>query len=103
MKIIKPFAIAAAVLATSVFAPQVTVAGDLQPGKGWDAFNARSGEAISSDSYMGTAMGSAPGQGYDTHGASDGASVEGSYQGTAMSSPTGQGYDTVMSGDGERI
>ncbi len=103
MKIIKLSAMAAAVIATSVFAPQFTAAADLQPGKGWDAFNARGGEAISSNSYVGTSMGTAPGQGYDTMNAKDGAPVEGSYQGTSMGSAGGQGYDTMHTLDGERI
>jgi hypothetical protein len=100
MKIIKLSAIAAAVLATSVIAPQFTVAGDLQPGKGWDAFYARSGQPVSSDSYMGTAMGAAPGQGYDTLQAKDGAPVEAGYQGTAMESAPSQGIDTFYAGSG---
>jgi hypothetical protein len=94
---------AATVLAVSAFAPQLTAAADLKPGKGWDAFQARDGQLVSGDSYMGTSMGSAPGQGYDTHHAKDGAPVEGSYQGTSMGSATGQGYDTFHAKDGERI
>ncbi|MGA7949321.1 MAG: hypothetical protein WCA45_04065 [Thiobacillaceae bacterium] len=102
MHIIKLSAMAATVLAASAFAPQFTSAADLQPGKGWDAFQARGGQPVSSDSYMGTSMGSAPGLGYDTHHVRDGASIEGSYQGTSMGS-AGQGYDAFHARDGERI
>ncbi len=103
MHIIKLSAMAATVLAASAFAPQFTAAADLQPGQGWDAFQARGGQLVSSDSYVGTSMGSAPGQGYDTMNAKDGAAIQGSYQGTSMGSATGQGYDTFHALDGERI
>jgi hypothetical protein len=103
MHFIKLSAMAATVLATSAFATQFTAAADLQPGQGWDTFNARDGEMVSSNSYMGTSMGTAPGQGYDTFHAKDGAPIEGGYQGTSMGSATGQGYDTFHVKDGERI
>ncbi|HYP67825.1 MAG TPA: hypothetical protein VEP67_06165, partial [Thiobacillaceae bacterium] len=93
MHIIKLSAMTATVLAAIAFAPQFTAAADLQPGKGWDSFQARDGQSVSSDSYLGTSMGSAPGQGYDTNHARDGAPIEGGYQGTSMGS-AGQGYDT---------
>ena len=103
MQIIKLSAMAATVLATAVFTPQFTSAADLQPGKGWDAFQARGGEVVSTQSFMGTSMGSAPGQGYDTHHAKDGAPIEGGYQGTSMGSASGQGYDTFNAKDGVGI
>ena len=99
MHIIKLSAIAATVLTAAAFAPQFTAAADLQPGQGWDAFRARDGQPVSSDSYMGTSMGSAAGQGYDTFHAREGAPIEGSYQGTSMGS-TGRGYDTFNARDG---
>ncbi len=99
MHIIKLSAKAATVLAASAFALQFAEAADLQPGKGWDAFQARDGQPVSSNSYMGTSMRSAPGQGYDTFHAREGASIEGSYQGTSMGS-RGQGYDTFNARDG---
>jgi hypothetical protein len=98
MHIIKLSAMAATVLAASAFAPQFTVAADLNPGQGWDAFQARGGQLVSSDSYVGTSMGSAPGQGYDTNHARDGAAIEASYQGTSMGS-AGQGYDAFNARD----
>lgn len=96
MQIIKLSAMAAAVLATTVFA-QFTVAADLQPGKGWDAFNARAGEIVSSDSYMGTSMGTAPGLGYDTMH-TGGAPIDSGYQGTAMVASPSQSFDTAHVG-----
>ena len=95
--------IAAAVLAVSALAPQIASAANLQPGQGWDTFNARDGETVSSETYLGTALGTIPGQGYDTFHARDGAPIEGGYQSTSMGATPGQGFDTFHVKDGEGI
>ncbi len=104
MHIIKLSAIAATVFASAVFATQFATASDLQPGKGWDAFNARNStetEVLTTEAFIGTSMASAPGQGYDTMHARDGAPIV-SNQG-ASTGLTGQGYDTFHAKDGEPL
>ena len=109
MKSIKLRVVAATVLATGTlafFTPQLSVAAD-QPGKGWDAFQSRSGEQVLIDNaaYTGTAMKSAPGQDWDVfHSSAEGAVLVTSRQeGADMNLTTGKGWDVFHSGNGDRI
>lgn len=111
MRFIKFTTVAAAILAAggfSLIAPQWSIAADMhQPGKGWDAFNSRSGEALPSydKSYMGTSMQSAPGQGWDTFQTGSGTKIPAGqgYQGTSMKPVTGEGWDVFHTGIGDPI
>lgn len=111
MQIIKFSTIATAMLAAGAFsliAPQWAMAADMhQPGKGWDAFNSRSGEPLPvyDRSYMGTSMQSAPGQGWDVFrsGAEGTVPVTTPYQGTSMKPSTGEGWDVFHTGIGDPI
>jgi hypothetical protein len=111
MRFIKFTTVATAVLAAGgllLIAPQWSMAADMhQPGKGWDAFNSRSGEALPSydKSYMGTSMQSAPGQGWDVFrsGAEGTVPVTVHYQGTSMKPASGEGWDVFHTGIGDPI
>lgn len=111
MKAIKLRAIVAGVLANGTLAfltPQLSGAADMhQAGKGWDAFQSRGGEQLSSDSagYTGTAMKVAPGQDWDVfHSRAEGAElVTHGQESTDMNSAFGKGWDAFHSRSGDRI
>jgi hypothetical protein len=105
MKTIRMSVLLASMVGAATLFLAVPASMSATPGEGWDVF-IYTGEPITTEagSYMGTALGSEPGYGFNLFNSGEGEKIEDfaqAYMGTSMGSEASGGWDLFNAGERE--